>query len=346
MIDLNNKKLLIVRLDNIGDLVCTTPLIEAIKKSYPNVILDVLVNTYNEQVLKNNPYIRKTISYEKAKHSHKNKLQVYLTKLKFFLKIRQGRYDYAIIAGCIFKKKEVNYAKVGGVKQIIGYYQTDLEKKKLDIAIYYGDKVHAFHEVEKMYELGLKTFNLPKQLPKLSLFPDQALAYHYKNKYQITDSDKPIGIHISSRTPEHRWPVESFILLIKELAQTTKAPLLMFWSPGSENELAHPGDDEKADVIKKAISKENNIKFHPIRTTNLTELIAGISICKEFFTSEGGTAHIAAALVERMVVIFGKTGAFGWYPWKVTHKVLQKPSALACDVSVSEVLESLDELRG
>lgn len=40
-------KILIIRRDNIGDLICTTPLFEAIRQHYPDAYLAALVNSYN-----------------------------------------------------------------------------------------------------------------------------------------------------------------------------------------------------------------------------------------------------------------------------------------------------------
>jgi len=47
MIDLDKKKILLVRNDNVGDLICTTPAIEALRKKYPDAQIDIVVNSYN-----------------------------------------------------------------------------------------------------------------------------------------------------------------------------------------------------------------------------------------------------------------------------------------------------------
>jgi len=48
-------RILVVRRDNIGDLVCTTPLIDALRARHPGAHLAALVTTYNAAVLARNP---------------------------------------------------------------------------------------------------------------------------------------------------------------------------------------------------------------------------------------------------------------------------------------------------
>ena len=61
-------KFLVIRRDNIGDLVCTTPLIHALRIAYPKAQLCVLVNSYNRPVVENHPDIDTVYAYTKAKH--------------------------------------------------------------------------------------------------------------------------------------------------------------------------------------------------------------------------------------------------------------------------------------
>ena len=59
---------LIIRRDNIGDLVCTTPLLTALRARYPNAWIGVLANAYNAPALQHNPDIDEIFAYQKRKH--------------------------------------------------------------------------------------------------------------------------------------------------------------------------------------------------------------------------------------------------------------------------------------
>lgn len=53
-----NPKILIVKIDQLGDLLFSTWLLPAIKKQWPEAEIDYLINSRNEAILKNNPHIR------------------------------------------------------------------------------------------------------------------------------------------------------------------------------------------------------------------------------------------------------------------------------------------------
>ena len=48
-------KILVIRHDNIGDLIVTTPLFRALRERFPDARIDALVNSYNRPVLDHNP---------------------------------------------------------------------------------------------------------------------------------------------------------------------------------------------------------------------------------------------------------------------------------------------------
>ena len=57
------QKILVIRRDNIGDLVCTTPLFQALRKRFPDAYLCALVNSYNLAVLENNPDVDRVYAF-------------------------------------------------------------------------------------------------------------------------------------------------------------------------------------------------------------------------------------------------------------------------------------------
>lgn len=56
------KNILIIRRDNIGDLVCTTPLIEGVKIAYPDAKVYLLINKVSQTLLKTTLISRKSLS--------------------------------------------------------------------------------------------------------------------------------------------------------------------------------------------------------------------------------------------------------------------------------------------
>src|SRR2546427_4349754 len=87
-------RILVIRRDNIGDLVCTTPLIFALRERFPRAHIAALVNTYNEPVLSGNTAIDAVHAYEKGKHRGEKGsiVSVYAARLKLIMRLRKERY--------------------------------------------------------------------------------------------------------------------------------------------------------------------------------------------------------------------------------------------------------------
>lgn len=92
-------KILLIRNDNIGDLVCSTPAIEALRKKYPKAQIDIVVNSLNAPVVIGNPFLDKVWVYTKTKHT-KNfflKIKAFLHKGWILWRIFRESYDVSVI---------------------------------------------------------------------------------------------------------------------------------------------------------------------------------------------------------------------------------------------------------
>lgn len=336
-------KFLVVRTDNIGDLVCTTPVFRVLRKHYPEAYIAAFVNSYNAPVLENNPDINAVYAYTKGKHST-NALLSHWRRLRLIVKLRRQHFDYAILAGAGLREKGVKFARLIGAKHIIGY--TDLDKplsQFVDMPIAYVQN-QAGHEVENTFRL-LSALGIHEQPPALRLVPNPALVEtintQMAQQFPAYTNVAPIGVHISARKPSNRWPEAYFIELIQALWSKYQLPIMLFWSPGAESNVMHPGDDEKAARILAAVT---GIPIFACVTKALPELIAGLALPRAVICSDGGAMHVAAGLGKPIVCFFGNSVVKSWHPWGVKHVVLQPASLDAADVSVGEALSAYESL--
>jgi ADP-heptose:LPS heptosyltransferase len=93
-------KILIIRRDNIGDLVCTAPLIAALRQRFPAAWLGALVNSYNAPVLEGNPDLDEMFVYTKAKHRSGNEslAAILWRRLRMMRRLRAMAIDDVIVA--------------------------------------------------------------------------------------------------------------------------------------------------------------------------------------------------------------------------------------------------------
>lgn len=334
-------KILIIRRDNIGDLVCTTPAIHAVREQFPDVRIGLLVNTYNADTVTNNPDIDEVFVYEKAKHAPgRNRFAVWLDNLRVLRRIRSERYDIAVGCGS-YSPRLARYTRFTGARKRIGYVPRD-SKQSHGYTIPVAEPERPFHEVEKTFQL-FSVLGITVPLPNMRVFPleeEVQKAADFLESSGIAREKPLVTLHISSRRPENRWPAERFVELARMIRGSHKAEILLLWSPGSEKNVHHPGDDEKADSIMRSL--EPRPAAYP--TNTLRELIAVLSMSSVVVCGDGGAMHIAAGLGKRMVTIWGSTDPVRWRPWGVDHVLLQDESRRAGNISAARVFAALEPM--
>lgn len=336
---------LIIRRDNIGDLVCTTPLFSALREHFPDARIDALVNSYNKAVLENNPTIDQVFWYAKAKHQAgwKGKLAAYWQRLRLIIKLRRMKFDYAILASPGFQPRSLQLARWIRPKHIIGYTENkNPQGSRIDVAIPHTTH-HPMHEAEAVFRL-LEPLGIIGTPPATRVYPNAAEIGHARNllKRSQWESKLTIGVHISARKPSQRWPADRFAALIRKLNADYQANFLLFWSPGDDTNPLHPGDDANASNI---ISQVNTLPVLPFPTQQLPQLIAGLSLCDVVICSDGGAMHLATGLGKPILCFFGKSSVTHWHPWGVPHMLIQPPSLDVTDISVSDALNGFEKLH-
>jgi len=243
-------RILVIRRDNIGDLVCTTPLIFALRERFPRAHIAALVNTYNEAVLERNPAVDAVYAYEKGKHRGRGRsvLSVHLDRLRLIMKLRKERFNYAILATPGFEPRSLRLARLIGARHLLGYAEPNKAHLRLDIALPYDPSAPA-HEVERVFGL-LKAFGVNGPPPSARVFPDAEARRSIEQALSRLGQGTPVVcVHISARRKNQQWSAENFAALINAVAKRYSARILLLWAPGEPDNPRHPGDDDKARAV-------------------------------------------------------------------------------------------------
>lgn len=299
--------ILIIRRDNIGDLLCTTPLLQALKDQLKVGRLDVVTNAYVAPVLKGSYFIDNLYIYHKLKHGHTSFFKVIGERLRLIFKLRQHHYDYILA----FDHRALNLTRY-------------LRKTKVLTPM--QDWTHQT-EVERAWELGqrLGLRGIPGSL---------ALPVYYSTSDK--KNVKILGIHISARRVRQQYPIVQWVQLIRALHDLdTKLTFHIFWSPGDSKNPMHPGDDDKALILKKEL-KDLPVKFIP--TPTLESLIKSIQTCGSMIMADGGAMHIAAALNRPIIALFGDSNPKRWRPWGVPYTIIQNKTEYVKNIEASKIV--------
>lgn len=332
-------KILIIRRDNIGDLVCTTPVFEAIKAQYPGASIHALVNSYNSAVLEENPHVSEIHVYEKLKHQ-KNLFSIplaILRRLRLLLTLRRINFDYAIVAGAGFQSRVINYLRWIRPLHVIGYTTPNHTASRIIDHGIPTDSAQGLHQVEAVFQL-LTALGIQGPPRKVKVYPNKTTT---ENSQKNIRHQLCVGVHISSRKPSQRWAAENFIEFIRYLRERHDARVILFWSPGAEENSKHPGDDGKSATI---LNQLNDPFVLPAPTSTLRDLIDQMAAPDVFVCSDGGAMHIAAGLAKPILCFFGDSDAAHWHPWGVPYELLQTASRTVTDISVTQAIAAFEKL--
>lgn len=275
-------KILLIRNDNLGDLICTTPSIEALRKKYPNARIDIVVNTYNIAGIYKNPFVDNIYFYTKPKHKNslKDKISAFLHKSMMMIELAKVGYDVAVVFRSGYSKSATLLAKITKAPRKIGVKNQNGKDP-------FSDHIKATegsHEVEFCYEC-LKPLGVENSGEKTLIIPKEEL------KERFLGYKDRIVFHISSRVEENKLSKSVIMQIIKELEN----PLITY----------EPSDRELAESLGVELAS----------TKSVDELIALLSLSHAVVTLDGGVLHIAPALGKPTIGIFGKDSVSKWYPW-------------------------------
>ncbi len=330
------KRILIVRNDNIGDVVLTTPAIEALRKCYPDAYIAILVAEHAREAIEGNPYLDKIYSYQKAKHSMDNKFVSWWRQYKVIREIRRDRFDLAIGIRSIFSPSQGWLVFASGAPTRLGHYP----KKKKYLSFYYNiyadDTPDKTHEVIRSLNV-LKKINVDIGKKELFFFvpeEEKEKVGEFIRRNGLKNGKKLICLHISGRIQEGRWwDPGNYISLTNSLMERPDIDLILNWHP------------KEATLGKEILSK---VKNRPIvfESKGIKSFAAFLGECDILITLQGGAMHIASSLKTPTIAIFDKADPDVWHPWGEEGHIVLKKGNNPNLVSVEDVIDAVKKMIG
>jgi heptosyltransferase-3 len=317
-------RILVVRRDNIGDLVCTTPLISALRARFPEAWLGALVNSYNAAAVAGNGDLSEVIAYTKLKHvdGSQGSWALLGARLSDMWRLRRMKLDSVILATTSNTKRNRSLAAWLAPKEIVAYDAT-LDRR-----------MAGRHEVERVFALA-ERFGIEGPIPPLKVVPEKGDVVRAQSAFDAGRGPR-VALHLSARRPAQRWPAERYADLIRRLHAEHDARCMLLWSPGPADHPQHPGDDDKAERVRTLLGGAVPAAYYP--TPRLPTLIGALAACDGAIMPDGGAMHLAAALGRPTVALFGDSPADRWRPWGAPCEVLQPASREVRDIAVDEVV--------
>jgi len=277
-------RILVIRIDGLGDLILSLPLIDSLRAAYPDAKIDILVRPYLlglSGVIKS---IDTLIAYKGAFDAFRRipdrKYDVVIDML------RDYRIEPALVS--LFSKAPIRIGFKGGFREVLFNRPVDELKNS-------GKSM-----VELDLEL-LKPLNVPASVTVPRIDAGKGAA-----KEILT-----IAIHPGGRYESQRWPPARFALLAGKILEGYRASVVI---------IGGPDDRETVERIIKAVDNSNVKAVFP----EMKDLAYLLSASNLLICNNSGPLHLAAALGVPTVSMMGPTDTVLWWPKGDNQIVIRK----------------------
>ncbi|MCX7724412.1 MAG: glycosyltransferase family 9 protein [Thermodesulfovibrio sp.] len=323
------KKILVIKLRHIGDVLLTTAVFKALKQNFPESFVAALVNKGTEAVIERNPYLDEIITYDRQI----KKLpfyKKYWEEIKFLMKVKNMSFDTTIDLTGGDRAALISY--LSGAKKRVGIKAKGfLGKKYLYTELFEIDisKHILLQNLEVLERIGIKT-DKPEVFLNVTEDEKKWARKLIFSGVKLSSQSKIIHIHPTSRWLFKCWKDEYVAEVIKWFLE--KGCIVVLTSSSEQKEMKkiqailsnipsnliyEPSYQAFSDtkVCNSEIREKTSYIINLSGKLTLRQLIAVSSVCDIYFGIDTAPMHIAAALGKPVIALFGPSGAFNWGPW-------------------------------
>lgn len=286
-------KILVIRLDDIGDVILATPVLRNLKESFPDATIDLMVKSSTQDVVVNNPWVNRIWTLEPfwmrtAKPSG---------PMRWLLLIRQLRKEgYDLVLELRGNPFNLILAFLSGSRHRVGYGAQGLGFLLTAVVPYDNN---ARHEIDRNLDV-LRGLGLPVRSKKPEFFiPDTAarLTERFLKACRVSDDDLLVCIHPGAPWLPKRWPKERFAAVAEALIGKYGSKIVLI---GNADEM------RLCSAVRDQITLGN--RNHVVVAAGITNLHGTAALIKRavlFIGNDSGPMHMAHAFETNTVALFG-----------------------------------------
>jgi lipopolysaccharide heptosyltransferase II len=294
-------RILVIRLDLIGDLVLSLTLVRVLKRTYPDAEIDLLAIPSSAPVVADDPDIHTLITYNpniwrrpQALLSPKNWREV-----RALVRLMQARrYDLAV---SVFGSWAAIFAVLSGAGRRVGFGRESYPGFVTDnVAGHHWQEGDHKHEVDYCLELAQACGAQVKEedrIPRLFV-REQALREVERLLEQngLRPGKPVIACHVSSHNGQSkRWPIPYWVMLMDRLIRDYDANVVI------------TGASADLPLIERITRRMQQQPMILAGKTTLPQLAALLKRSDLLISGDSGPMHIGAAVGTSLIAIHGPT---------------------------------------
>ena len=282
------KRILVLRLERIGDLLMTLPALADLRAIAPAAEIDLIVGSWNADLARAIDPVSRVMSLDAAWLARESQGQTLPSLVRAARRWRPGKYDLAINFEPDIRSNLIVAAS--GATWTAGYGSGG-GGPLLDVAIEYDTRAHTTDNARRLVSNIFETA-VPDEVSPTLVVPAEA---HENASRLLATAEQPlIGVHVSGGRAIKQWPPERFADVARRLIETTGSTIVL---------TGGPADRSLVEGVKASLpqSRVVDIAGH----VDLLTLAGVLERLDLLVTGDTGPMHLAVAVGTPVVAVFG-----------------------------------------
>ena len=303
------KRILVIRLDRLGDVILSTPVLDALRRTFPHAFIAMMVRPACREVLEGNPHLNEVIVYQKE-GAHRT----IRGTIRFARALRRDAFDTALVLHPSNRSHWIPW--LAGIPRRIGYDRKSawLLTHRLPHRKQEGEQ----HEVRYALDM-LQVFGIAPGAPQpfMPIHPEAAKRIEMLvGDHAIQSAERLVAIHPSASCVSKRWMPQRFAEVADRLIAEHGVRVCVI------------GDEAAGPHAQAMVGAMRRPALNLVGQVSVAELAALLKRCELLISNDSGPVHVAAAVGTPVVDIFGRNqrglSPQRWGPLGEGHVVLHK----------------------
>ena len=332
------ERILVIKLDHIGDVLLATPVFSNLRRVYPNAELHALTGAWSRVVLEKHPDVNNVVEYNSPAFCRTGQPTSLRETFKLYRQLRRQKYGLIVELRSDWRTVWFAFLRLTPKRLSRAALQV---ANKLGFAQFSGTH-ETTRNLDVLRQAGIPT---PVQTAIFSVTTeDKKWASDFLATYQIDRQHPLIAIHPGSPIALKRWLPERYAELADWLIAQKRAQILFV---GVKDEIPITTEIQ-------ALMRGESINI--AGKTTLIQLASILPTCNVFIGNDSGPMHLAAAVGTQTIGLYGPGDPTRFGPAGAKCQTIQRKSDCPClgpvcrygksgcmsEIQVADVIQTLE----
>ena len=332
------RRILIIRQHNqLGDMLCATPLLRAVRSRFPDAFIALLTSPVNHAVMMHHPALDETILFDKRQFLAGGRLHP-LRLIRFVRSLRARTFDLVLVPATVSMSATSDFlAYATGARWRLGV--GSLEGVENPSAFFYTEGVvlswtgkGPVHQTIRNMDVA-RSLSLPDPGQALNLELTEEEKASAARKWPNRGGRRMMAFHVGAGKVPNRWPADRFANIIDAVVGNLGYDAIL---------ICGPMDGGPVEAVSSAL----HVDVQRVVNESIRAVASCLSRVDLLVSNDTGIMHVGAAVGIPVLSLFGPTDPEQWAPVGPRHRCIKSRTSDIADITAEEVLKHITEMTG